>query len=181
MKIVSGFIYLIMFLAMIAVIIYGGYYVFQITWGYYLELEFIVRTVLLSAMVSLLIASMIIATSIKSSAKTAANAPIMAEKLSLYKRLVEISLSSSNLVEQFNKLRPDVVLLASNAVIEVYEKLVLIDSSDDTSRSKLEGLCSQLVKSIRLDLGQKNTIGTLKNWRMANNKHDVEPGVTQSL
>ena len=181
MKTISGLFVVLLSLALLAAILYGGYYVVQTVWVYLAMLELETRILLLSGIAGVLLSSLIVAAAIKSSAKTAAVSAVTTEKLALYKKLIEISFGATNAIEQLKKLKPDVVLLASSTVVEVYEKIVATTPGDAATKSGLEGLYSQLVKSIRQDLGHKTAVGIPRSWHVTSVKDDIELDAGRSL
>ena len=181
MKTISGLFVVLLSLALLAAVMYGGYYAVQSIWFYMAMLELEIRILLLSGIACLLLASVIVATAIKSSAKTAANASVTTEKLALYKKLIEISFSAKGATAQLEKLKPDVVLLASSTVVEVYEKIIATTPNDAVAKNGLEGLYSQLVKSIRQDLGHKTAVGIPRSWHTTGFNDEVKLDASQGL
>ena len=181
MKTLTGFLIVILILALVAALFYGGYYAVQALWMYFSKLDFIVRIILLSGIASVLLASLIIAAAIRSSAKITAGGSVVKEKIELYKKLIEIHFSSKNAGVELEKLRPDVVLLASGPVLEVFEKLLSIPKVDNNHESKLNGLYSQLIRNIRHDLGHRSTIGDSRIKQLLASKEHFEMEARQSL
>ena len=141
-------------------IFYGGYHAFGFLWDLYASLDAVIRIVLLSSMAALLMGSLIIAGAVKASAQAARKEGLLEAKLNLYKSLLELyeqyiaspQQGKTEILEKLAKLGPEMMILASNSVLNIHGKLEsAIDSRED--REILNGLLEQLIKSIRRDLG----------------------------
>lgn len=181
MKTLSGLLLVVLGFAILAGLIYGGYYLVETLWTYYTALEFTVRVILLSAMASIFFAAVIVAASIKSSAKIALTSPVISEKIALYKKLIEIQFSTNGASKGLEQLRPTAVLLASGSVLEIVEKIISLADDDNNYDGKLNGLYSQLIKNIRLEMGHKSTIGDPKIQQLFTARKPLDMRSQQSL
>ncbi len=181
MKTISGFLIVLLSLALLAAVLYGGYFAVLAGWNYLNVLELDVRIVLISAMLCVLVASIIVASAIKSSARTAATSCVTTKKIDLYEDLIEIYFSSNRTGSELEKLRPKVVLLASEPVLEIFEKLTSIADNDIDYRNKTAGLYTQLIKKIRLELGHKSSLSDFKYDRLFAVDERIDVNSRQSL
>ncbi len=160
MKTSIVFAIVMLVLAVIGAIFYGGYYAVGYLWGLYASLDVVIRIVLLSSVAALLIGSLIIAGAVKASTRAAKKARLMEAKLNLYKSLVRLYEQSitnpqegkTEILEKLSKLKSEVLILASSSVLNIHGKLesYLNGHQED---NELTDLYQQLIKCIRRDLG----------------------------
>jgi len=147
-------------LAVFGGIFYGGYYAIGYLWDVYASLDAVIRIVLLSSMAALLVGSLIIAGAIKASSQAARKDRLMEAKLNLYMSLLgsyeqyiaNPQQAKTEILSKLSGLDTEVMILASNSVLNIHGKLEsAINSHDD--EIILNDLLQQLIKSIRRDLG----------------------------
>jgi len=150
----------ILVLAVFGGIFYGGYYAVGYLWDLYASLDAVIRIVLLSSMAVLLIGSLIIASAVKASALAASKDSLREAKLNLYKSLLGLyeqyianpQQGTAEILAKLGKLESEVLILASNSVLNIHGKLQSALNSHEDEKI-LTDLLQQLIKSIRRDLG----------------------------
>jgi len=147
-------------LAVFGGIFYGGYYAIGYLWDVYASLDSVIRIVLLSSMAAVLVGSLIIAGAVKSSTQVARKDRLIEAKLNLYMSLLGLyeqyianpQQGKAEILSKLSKLESEMMILASNSVLNIHGKLEsAINSHDD--EIILNDLLQQLIKSIRRDLG----------------------------
>lgn len=147
-------------LAVFGGIFYGGYYAIDYLWDLYASLDSVTRIVLLSSMAAVLVGSLIIAGAIKASTQAVSKNRLIEAKLNLYMSLLGLyeqyianpQQEKTEILSKLSKLESEMLILASNSVLNIHGKLEsAINSHDD--EIILNDLLQQLIKSIRRDLG----------------------------
>ena len=143
--------------------LYGCYLGAGYLWGFYADLDAVIRLVLLSSIVALLLASMIVSGSIRKAAQLNSSSRLMEAKLNLYRSIVEVyqqfpgalhaptQQTRAESIAKLHQLETELTILASGHVIEAQRKLQ--KAVEDKEVDSLTMLFQQLVKSIRRDLG----------------------------
>ncbi len=145
----------------------GAYFLLSQLWTLYLELDFVVRTVVLTVAASTLIAASMIAGSIRSNAHARKRAPLVAKQYAAYLAMInDYSAAIDQLFARESSdasardarrtdWHSDVLLLASKDVLARQSALeaALVERTD-TPRH-VRNLFQELVNSIRRDLGSR--------------------------
>ena len=183
-------IIVILVLAVFGGIFYGGYHAVDYLWGLYASLDAVIRIVLLSSMAALLAGSLIIARAVRASAQAVSKDRMMEAKLDLYRSLLGLyeqyfdspQQEKTEIVSKLARLESDVMILASNSVLNIHGKLKsALNSYED--EKKLAELLQQLIKSIRRDLGNgaiydDSRLKYLLTPGQVDNKDSTSTGVT---
>lgn len=159
-------------LATIAAVFYGGYLTIGYIWQLYAGLEATLRLILLSIFAVFLLGCLIVSGAIKSSAQIKFKGQLAESKIDLYKSLVGLYEqyfygtesgmgSEKNLLTNLAALNADLTVIAGSAVIESHRKLeAALSHSEDSDKSQV--LYQQLIKKMRLDLGHGTHIDESK-------------------
>lgn len=170
MKSIVTIIGVLIVLASIGALLYGGYHGINYLWAVYARLDDVIRIVLLSGIAVIVLASVIIASAFKKSAESAARNSLLVTKLALYKQLFAVydeivklknngeKINASEYIGKLARLKSELVLLGSGSVLETHRKLENLLSANSEDYNKLNGLLNQLVKNIRRDLGHRQSL-----------------------
>lgn len=151
-------------IAAIVAVFYGGYLAIVYLWQVYSELDAVVRIVLLSTMAAVLIGALLIAGAIKASGLAANRGQLMEAKLRLYKSLVEIcepyfaSIDQSQkqtyaeMLDKLSEIEAEMQILSAGPVLESYGKLETAFRNRDEGEQARK-LFQKLIIDIRRDLG----------------------------
>jgi hypothetical protein len=149
----------------IGALFYGGYLGLIFLWQVFAELEFVVRTVLLSAMSVIVIGALIVASAIKTAGASEGKQQLAIRKLDLYKSLIDIykpvfesaepasHLQHSDVLSKLRALDTEMQLLSVSQVLTLHSKLTSALQNRE-NHEQTDSLFRQLIKAIRRDLGQ---------------------------
>lgn len=176
-------------LAAIGGLFYGCYLGAVYLWQVYAELELVTRIVLLSSMAVVLVGSLVIAGAIKNAGFSAYKSRLIAEKLRLYKSLVDIYKPYfaspnqdlrqiySDMAARLREIEAEMQILSAGAVIEVHGKLeAALRNRDD--RKQINVLYQKLIKCIRRDLGHGSNFDESKLTFLVNSGRVENTGST---
>jgi hypothetical protein len=164
MKSLFTFIGVLIVLAAIGALCYGGYLGLVYLWQVYAGLEELVRIVLLSAMAVVLLSAFIIAGAIKASGQTARKSQLNDAKLRLYQSLVEAykpyfadseqtsQQTMAGVCASLDALQAEMQVLSASSVLESHGKLEAALRNRE-AQQLVEEMFQKLVNAIRRDLG----------------------------
>ncbi len=169
MKSLMTFIVVVIVLAVIASVFYGGYLALVYTWHLFDGLDATLRLTLLSSFVIFLLGCLIIASALKSAAQTRLKAQLSDTKIDLYKTMVEVyevyfsALQAGIKTQQQDALlklqgkAAELNVAAGSAVIECFRKLDQSIQNHDSVDSQTSQY-QQLIKKMRQDLGHGSNL-----------------------
>jgi hypothetical protein len=170
MKSLITFIGVVIVFAAIAAVFYGGYLVAEYLWSLYVELDAVIRLVLLSSMAAILLGCLVIAGAIKTSVQFNNKGHLTEAKIRLYKTLVEIYkpyiISPDQTLRQMNsdalislsEIDADMQILSAGAVLEAHGKL----ESALRNRDEQDQVNKLFQRLIRRDLGHSPNNNEIK-------------------
>lgn len=172
MKSIMTFFGVLIILAAIAAVFYGGYQIVGYIWQLYAGLEATLRLILLSTFVVFLFGCFIVSGAIKSSAQIKLKGQLAELKIDLYKSLIGLYEqyfsgaesgmgSQTDLLTSLAALNAELTVIAGSAVIESHRKLEAALSHCEGD-DKSQALYQQLIKKMRLDLGHGTHIDETK-------------------
>jgi flagellar motor component MotA len=153
----------LVFLAALAAGLYGCYLALGSLWNLYMELDAVIRLVLLSSIATLLIAATIIGGSIKKAVSVNNKGQLVKAKLELYKPVIQsyqqyikaiyplTQQVQTESLAKLNDLDIEMMVLASSPVMDAHHKLHNALGSHQDENLAL--LLQQLIKAMRRDLG----------------------------
>ena len=169
MKSLMTFIGVLIVLAAIAAVFYGGYLAIGYVWQLYAGLDATLRLTLLSSFAVFLVGCFVLAGAIKLSAQVKNKGHLAEVKINLYKTLVDLyesylsgsqatTAQSQNEIQiRLGELNADMTLVACSSVIEAHRKLEAAVSHHEDD-DKLQPLYQQLIRKMRHDLGHGTNI-----------------------
>ena len=164
MKSLFTLIGILIVIAAVGALFYGGYLGAVYLLHVFAELETVIRIVLLSVGAVMLISALIVAGAIKTASFAANTGQLVDAKLRLYKSLVEIYKPYfvspdqpphqvySDVLTNLSEIKTEMQILSGGTVLGIHQKLeAALQNRDDGEQVKI--LFQKLIKSIRRDLG----------------------------
>ncbi|HRF06661.1 MAG: hypothetical protein AW09_000667 [Candidatus Accumulibacter phosphatis] len=190
MKTIMTFSGVLLVLAAIAAIFYGGYVAIEQVWQLFMALDATLRLVALSSLVVVLLGALIIGGAIRSVAQGAERARLFDARLALYRGLLEhyenllSAASASERAQQasaLESLQVDIALLASRQIMDARQRLErAIESGAD--RDAMQSGFRRLVVEMRRDLGHRTLLaGTGGITRASGQRHEAGPQGCQQV
>lgn len=164
MKAILTLFGVILVLTVIAACFYGCYLAIDYIWSLYMELDSVIRLILLSSMAAIVFGCLIIAGAIKTAVQKSNKGRLMEAKFQLYKSLVELykpffaspqqplQQMYSEVLAGLAEIESEMQILSAGAVLEIYGKLECA-MRDSEGWDRVNNIFQSLIKSIRRDLG----------------------------
>lgn len=169
MKSIMTFIVVVIVLAAIAFVFYGGYLALVYIWHLFDGLDDTLRLTLLSSFVVFLLGCLIIASALKSAAQTQLNAQLSGAKIGLYKSMVglydeyfsvmlaDVKNAHQDMQPELKAMNAEFNVVAGGSVIDCYRKLEQSIRGHQSEEKQVANY-QQLIKKMRQDLGHTTNL-----------------------
>lgn len=179
MKAIVNFIAVVLVIAIMALVIVGGYYGVKYLWNLYAMLTLEMRVGLLTISVSLILSSLILVGGLRIAARQISNGRLAELRHDLYVQVLilinDITMASDasenskaqSLLGELSRLRAEMFLLAGSDVVATYLSIEKSLQSEKYDPDEIEVLLNKLVSSFRGDLGHSKTYSESKTMYLS--------------
>lgn len=163
MKIIVNLFALVIAMGIVTLIVAVGYYGAVNIWGFYMELEYTTRIVLLSGVIAVIFAAFIVVMGLRASGRINARGQLADKRHELYAHILMIyrtlldrntdSVSRDELIEELGQTYADLLILSSGAAIKAHIKMLAAVRDNSNYPEETEKCFQNLLKSFRRDIG----------------------------